>query len=263
MNKFLPKYTLFLLCLISFQFATGQTTLINPAADGGFENGTTWAVNNWTVVNGAQTNQWWVGTAATGYTGARCAYIGTASTNNTYSTGASTVAHFYRDITFPAGQPNVTLSFNWKGYGESGFDYMRVYLVPTTTTPVAGTLPATGQLGGDFNMSGTWQTATLGLPCNVAGTTMRLIFSWRNDASIGSDPPACIDNISLVSNTSSSCNTFLGTGVTTVASLPYSSGAGTTCGMVNDLTPANTATCGSGWYLDGEDRVWVFTPTAS
>ncbi|MFN9958007.1 MAG: hypothetical protein ACK55I_33300, partial [bacterium] len=117
-----------------FGYIHAQTTIINPATDGGFENGTTWAINNWTVVNGAQTNQWWVGTAATGFVGTRCAYIGTASANNTYNTGVTSVVHFYRDITFPAGQPNVTLSFRWKGYGESGFDYMRVYLVPTTTT---------------------------------------------------------------------------------------------------------------------------------
>ena len=249
--------------LIEFGYIHAQTTIINPATDGGFENGTTWAINNWTVVNGAQTNQWWVGTAATGFVGTRCAYIGTASANNTYNTGVTSVVHFYRDITFPAGQPNVTLSFRWKGYGESGFDYMRVYLVPTTTTPVAGTLPVTGQLGGDFNLNGTWQAASLGLPCNVAGTTMRLIFSWRNDGSVGTNPPACIDNISLVSSTSASCNSFLGTGVTSVATLPYNSGSGTTCGMANDLTPANTATCGSTWYLDGEDRVWTFTPATS
>lgn len=59
------------------------------------------------------------------------------------------------------------------------------------------------------------------------------------------------------------CPSGLGTGVTNVASLPYSSGAGTTCGAVNDLNSLNTISCGGTNYLDGEDKVWVFTPTAN
>lgn len=264
MTKILPFSILFPL-LVSLIYATGyaQTTLISPTAGGGFESGTSFAANGWTVVNGTQINQWHVGTAATGFTGARCAYIGTAVTNNTYNVSSTSVVHFYRDVTFPAGQPSVTLSFSWKGYGESGYDYMRVYLVPTSTTPVAGTMLVTGQIGVDYNLTSAWQTATLSLPCNLAGTTMRLVFSWRNDASIGTNPPAAIDNISLVASSSFGCTAALGTGVTTVATLPYSSGAGTTCGMGDNLTAANTATCGATWYLGGEDRVWVFTPTTS
>lgn len=69
--------------------------------------------------------------------------------------------------------------------------------------------------------------------------------------------------ISATDGGSFSCAAALGTGVINVASLPYSSGAGTTCGAVNDLTTANTATCGSSSYLGGEDQVFVFTPTTS
>lgn len=57
------------------------------------------------------------------------------------------------------------------------------------------------------------------------------------------------------------CPANLGGGVTTVASLPYASGAGTTCGSGNDLTTANMITCGSTLYQGGEDQVWIFTPT--
>lgn len=213
-----------------------QTVIISSAAGGGFESGTTFAANGWTEVNTppAQVNQWFVGTAATGYTGSQCAYIGTASTNNNYIISSTSVSHFYRDVTFPAGQPNITLSFSWKGYGESSFDYMRVFLVPTTTTPTAGTQLATGQIGSDYNLSSTWQNATVALPCNAAGTTQRLVFTWRNDGSAGTNPAAAIDNIHLVANTTTSCTTLLGTGVINVASLPYNSGPGTTCtrGMI-------------------------------
>ncbi|HQV00247.1 MAG TPA: hypothetical protein PLO59_03750, partial [Bacteroidia bacterium] len=56
------------------------------------------------------------------------------------------------------------------------------------------------------------------------------------------------------------CPSGLGAGVTNVSSLPYASGAGTTCGLINNFTAANTIACGSNLYLGGEDAVWVFTP---
>jgi hypothetical protein len=90
---------------------------------------------------------------------------------------------------------------------------------------------------------------------------MRLVFSWRNDGSIGTQPPGAIDNIQVTSALPGACP--LGTGVTNIASLPYSSGAGTTCGQGNDQTALNSVVCGSSSYYGGEDRVWVFTPTTS
>ena len=51
-----------------------QTILINPAAEGGFENGTTFAANGWTLVNGTG-NTWQCGNAAPAYTGSRGAFI--------------------------------------------------------------------------------------------------------------------------------------------------------------------------------------------
>jgi hypothetical protein len=60
-----------------------------------------------------------------------------------------------------------------------------------------------------------------------------------------------------------SCPNNLGGGLVTVPSLPYSAGAGTTCGAGNDLTSSNIISCGTGYYFDGEDRVWIFTPAAT
>ena len=56
------------------------------------------------------------------------------------------------------------------------------------------------------------------------------------------------------------CPTGFGTGVTNVASLPYTSGAGSTAGGVNDLTSSNMNICSNASYLYGEDKVWIFTP---
>ncbi|CAN5575047.1 hypothetical protein BH11BAC1_BH11BAC1_07680 [soil metagenome] len=253
---------LFFLFIFSGGFA--QTTLINPLTNGGFETGNTFPLNGWTVVNGAQVNQWYCGTGATGYTGARCAHVGTAAANNNYNPNISSVVHFYRDVVFPAGQQFITLTFSWKGYGESGYDYLQAFLVGTGTTPVAGTQLFTGYLGPAYGSQTTWQTATISLPCNTAGTTKRIIFQWTNDNIIGTNPAIAIDNISLISNvTAGSCASLLGTGVTNVASLPYNSGAGTTCGAGDDLTINNSSVCGDPYYTTSEDKVWVFTPATS
>jgi hypothetical protein len=259
------KSFLLILSVFSGSEATlfAQTVLVSPTGNGGFESGTTFSANSWVEVNGTQSNKWFVGTAASGFTGARCAYVGSASNTNNY-VNTTSVVHFYRDIPVPAGIVSLDLSFNWKGVGENGADYMRVYVVGTNVTPTAGTLLTNGQLGSNFNLSSTWQSASLPLPCNLGGTTIRLVFSWRNNNSTRNNPAAAIDNISLIGNAGPvSCSALLGTGLTTVTTLPYNSGSGTTCGSVNDLTSANTLVCGANYYLDGEDAVWSFTPSAS
>lgn len=59
------------------------------------------------------------------------------------------------------------------------------------------------------------------------------------------------------------CPGGLGTGLTAVGALPYTSGAGTTCGSVNDFTSTRLVTCGTSTYFAGEDKVWSFTPATS
>ncbi|MFM7726957.1 MAG: hypothetical protein ACKO7B_09650, partial [Flavobacteriales bacterium] len=46
------------------------------------------------------------------------------------------------------------------------------------------------------------QTFTGTIPASFAGTTFRLIFSWKSDTSVGTNPPAAIDNIRLISGAS-------------------------------------------------------------
>lgn len=59
------------------------------------------------------------------------------------------------------------------------------------------------------------------------------------------------------------CPANLGAGNINVPSLPYASGAGTTCGAGDDLTTSNLISCGSTLYQGGEDRVWIFTPATT
>lgn len=261
MKKLLLSASLSLISL----FGIAQTTLVDPVGDGGFETGTTFATNGWTVVvnGGGAANKWQCNTAVA-FAGTRSAYISNnGGTTNAYTITDARVQHFYRDITFPAGQPSITLSFRWKGVAESCCDYLQVCLVPTSTVPVAGTLLGTGQIGGNLNGQSTWQTATFQIPCSAAGTTQRLVFTWRCDGSVGTQPPHAVDNISVVSNTIGTCASLLGAGVTNVASLPYASGATTTCGGVDNITSTNAPVCGSSSYYTGEDNVYIFTPATS
>lgn len=55
----------------------------------------------------------------------------------------------------------------------------------------------------------------------------------------------------------------IGAGNLTAASLPYTSGAQTTCGAVDNITSSNAAVCGSSLYYGGEDKVVTFTPAGS
>jgi hypothetical protein len=204
--------------LLVQQTTLSAQTLINPAQEGGFQVGTTFASNGWTVANGARNTRWFVGTAATGFTD-RSAYISNnGGANNQYTNDSASVVHFYRDVTFPAGVSTFTLSFNWKADGEtSSFDAIIVSLAPTSYTPTAssvslgtGVLPAPANMLGGMSAPQLWnaasvQTATYTMKSadigNCSGpVTRRLIFTWKNDASLGDNPPGAIDNISLVGN---------------------------------------------------------------
>lgn len=199
--------TVFLM-LFSFVFVQGQTTLISPTGDGGFENGATFAANGWTTVNPA-TDTWQVGNVPVSSNGVNCAYVsangGAAWTYSQFSV----FNHVYRDVTIPAGENKVTLSFKWKVGGEgtvaSDWDNMKVFWSPTSFTP-SSTAAVTGatQLSGPGAVSGmyklssaSWNTETIVF--SAAPGTYRLIFQWKSDVSIIANPPAALDEVSLVS----------------------------------------------------------------
>lgn len=157
--------------------------------------------NKWVVVNDT-TNKWFIGSATTFSGGGTSIYVSNNSgTTNTYTNNVAQVSHFYKDISFPKNlQSDVTLSFYWKCVGEVGFDYGRVFLTTTETTPVAGTqVSTTFQIGlANYNNSATYQLSTITIPrVSVIDSTKRLIFSWRNDGSVGTNPPMAIDSLRL------------------------------------------------------------------
>jgi len=238
-----------------------QVTVLSGTGDGGFETGATFVSNNWIAVNTLQTNQWWCGTAVAGQTGVRCAYVGTTAANNNYTATAASVVHLYRVVTIPAGLSQLTLNFRFKVRGRSNEDYMEVSMIPTSMTPVAGALLNTGMIETNYKNETAWVDEILDIPCEYAGTTQRLVFTWVNDNATGSNPAIAIDNVSIVGLAISSCD--VGLGDITVASLPYNSGPGTTCNFDDDINSVDATVCNDPAFMDGEDVVWNFTPTTS
>ncbi|MFP5437433.1 MAG: T9SS sorting signal type C domain-containing protein [Bacteroidia bacterium] len=200
-----------------------QTTLISPTGDGGFETGSTLAANGWTAVN-ATTNTWNLGNVPGWFTGNRGAYISNdIGTTWAYTNSTAQRSHIYRDIAFPAGETSITLSFSWRGNGNDGdWDNLQVYIAntsvsPTTSGPTGTNTTTTGWTGYTNGTTGYYltkingtvtPTSTTTVTYNftsaqatyAAGNTRRLIFSWKNDGGGGTNPPAAIDNISLISS---------------------------------------------------------------
>ncbi|WP_267401978.1 MULTISPECIES: fibronectin type III domain-containing protein [unclassified Chryseobacterium] len=197
--KKLSTILVLLLCLLDIGLvpnAYGQATSLPYSQD--FST-----ANDFTFVNGTQTNVWYYGTVA-GNPGGSIYITNNGGTANAYSTGSTSVSHAYKDFTIPAGSTLATFMFDWKANGESTYDYLRVWMVPSTYTPTAGTAITSGggriQVGGYFNQVTTWQSYT-NYALNVstfAGNTMRLVYEWTNDDLFGTQPPAAVDNISLL-----------------------------------------------------------------
>ncbi|MFM8371718.1 MAG: hypothetical protein ACKOCO_04990, partial [Bacteroidota bacterium] len=215
----LPAFiSLLTLALFGAFRVVAQTTIISPTGDGGFESGTTLAANGWlTPTNTAPANKFFAGTVGVPSAGTNCAYVSDSPAGATYNYNASSASTFlfYRDVTFPAGETDINLSFKWKCQGEGNYDYITVFSMPTTNVPLHDS-PAGASLSWlqiptvypgavihstpqNLNLQSSYQTQSICLPSSYAGTTRRLVFMWSNDPSVGTQPPASVDEISLVS----------------------------------------------------------------
>ena len=77
---------------------------------------------------------------------------------------------------------------------------MRVY-IGNPAPVVAGSLTQpTGSLQlAQLNQSNGWQHESITLGATYKNTTKRLFFMWKNDSSMGTQPPAAVDNVTVTS----------------------------------------------------------------
>ena len=171
---------------------------IAPFGDGGFETGSTFALNNWTVINGTY-NAWSVGNAAGVLGGANAAYAGT----NFTGTPNASVNHFYRDVVVPSAATNIILKFYLKmPVTDNTYDYLYVYTTTTARIPVAGTTPGAGYTMVFSNTATAYDVysmQTVVLPNSLAGTTVRLVFTYKCDVYTPCALPA-VDNITFLAS---------------------------------------------------------------
>ena len=185
-------------------FTTERTPATLPYAYG-FEDDAENA--NWVLENGSQTNKWYIGTASN-HGGENGLYISNdEGVTNAYTINATSYVFAYRSIRVDRASEYV-VSFDWKAYGESSADYLRAFLVPVTVNLTSGSANGINTTGAPdswiaidgnnkLNLQNTaWQTANNIVEINNAGL-YNLVFYWKNDYSVGTMPPATVDNISI------------------------------------------------------------------
>lgn len=158
----------------------------------------------WMMANGSGVNKWIIGTA-TQNGGSHSLFISDNDSSYHYTVSSTTNVFAYRALTLPAGK--FLYDFDWKAYGESCCDFMRVALVPDSLEPIGGQnngwassgLP-TGAIaldgGGKLNISSSWNHRSGQIEITDAGEYL-LVFYWKNDNSVGNQYPAAVDNILL------------------------------------------------------------------
>lgn len=198
---------------------TAQTVHISPTVrNGGFENGKA----NWTTVQEEAKppyfNYWTIGSNAGTHSGNSALYVtdGSSGLPYGYETGdlikgaEHSMSFIYQDITFPAGEEYAELSFYWMGQGEQNYDWMLVYIAPTTVTITPNmlqwsqTIPGATLIWSQPNATTTSFTkATVVIPPSLidnatSPSTRRIMFVWQNDNNTGIQPPGAIDDVTLI-----------------------------------------------------------------
>lgn len=164
----------------------------------------------WELINGTQTNMWAWGTAASNG-GTHSLYVSNDN-GSTYAYGAgASFVYATKLLSFTNGK--FLFSYDWQANGESSYDYLRAWLAPSSATFTAGQLPdgtsspysyvsktPSGWIsldgGGKLNLVTAWQTKEVA--ANVAAGNYYLVLMWCNDGSGGSQPPAAVDNVSII-----------------------------------------------------------------
>ena len=157
------------------------------------------------------TNKWHIGTA-TGVVSEEGSDEITTSlyiSNDNGVTNAYTIqsAASYASAIMPVsfGDANeYILSFDYKVIGESigssKYDFLKVFMCNSDVNiPSNGEPSSTGTvtLMDKTTDVSTWTNVSFNLT-GVANTTKQIVFYWRNDTGSGANPPAAIDNISIV-----------------------------------------------------------------
>jgi hypothetical protein len=197
-----------------------QTTLIDPAGAGGFALGNTFQSNGWTVSNFENVNGWAIGNS---FDANKSAFASPNWEDATPLPGIDVSDlgksfHFYRDITLPANETVVELSFRFRmdrGYFTVGVATTD-YVPGITNLQVPTSMGNTLYQANFFSTSQTpnWFPVSRYVPASFAGTTIRLVFTGYYAPTLSppaqAQGPAVID-ISLTSRAATAFESVPGT----------------------------------------------------
>lgn len=192
------------------EFATIQTPTDLPYEQD-FET-----VNGWKLINGELENRWvWGESARANNTpsGSKALYISNDNLGTYAYTrgGTGKAAMVYAVKTFYFDQAGMySFQYDWKCWGYSSYDYLRVALIPADVELEAGTDVLSGfsstalpegwaalDGGSRLNQDSAWNHQLTELTIDKAGY-YQMVFAWRNNTyTSGKNPPAAVDNIKI------------------------------------------------------------------
>jgi hypothetical protein len=155
------------------------------------------------IRNEAPSNKWTRGTDASGvYYGSKATYISNDDVNFGYDETVASEAYAYKEMTFPS-TGDFHVKFEWKCEAEPGFDYFKVFLVPTSTAlneadleaEASGFKVGLNEYSGQSSFTQLNYALSAGENNLVRGNTYRLVLLWVNDNNTTFGEPAAIDNI--------------------------------------------------------------------
>ncbi len=153
--------------------------------------------NNWIIRNGGYQNRWFIGTPSA--VADNTLYISRDDgVSNTYDFQHTSFVWAYRDIYFEPGPAQYQLSLDFKGMGQDGQDYVKLFLDTPAIPPVNyynSTITFT-QIGVELNRSEQWTHKSFTVDSTHSGA-QRLYILWISNNNTGANPPGAIDNISI------------------------------------------------------------------
>ncbi|MBR5725562.1 MAG: fibronectin type III domain-containing protein [Muribaculaceae bacterium] len=164
---------------------------------------------NWGFENDTCANQWVIGNAVNNtLNGNSALYVSNDNgTSNSYTFTAPATVYAVRDILMDNSYDYYTVTYDYKVMGQGTTDYLRLYLGMTGISMVQGnaagsvnSIPGAAVLNIDNSSyqssQADWRHVNLLLDKDTWGNrVVRLYFMWHNDASLGQNPAAAIDNL--------------------------------------------------------------------
>ena len=179
----------------------------------GFETSNT-DNHSWVLLNGA--NAWTLGTAAQS-TGYQSLYISKDNgAHNNYNISSSSTSFAYRAFDL-ADSGDYAISFDWRCMGEASdygyvYDYLQAFMISVADFEDVEAnmddddIPSSWmEIGDELVGDSVWSTLTDTVHIATPGRYF-LVFMWRNDNSVGTNPPAAIDNIVVTDGTVFVCD---------------------------------------------------------